>query len=526
MSRPQKHELYKESAKKKDVRTSNIEAAKAVADAVRTSLGPRGMDKMIATQGGEVIITNDGATILNKMTVTQPAAKMLVELSKSQDVVAGDGTTSVVVICGALLKKAQELLEKGVHPTVVADSFNKAAIQACRILESIAVPVDLADREALIRAATTSLSSKVVSQYSGLLSPMAVDAVLRVMDPARPDLLDLRDIRIVPKVGGTIDDSTFVDGMVFNQKAAKAAGGPARVEDAKIALIQFQISPPKSDMENQVVIKNYAEMDRQTKEERNHILAMVKKIKAAGVNVLLIQKSILRDAVSEMALHYLAKAKIMVVRDVERDEVEFISKTLGCLPIAHVDHVKPEKLGSAALVEEVECGKSRIVKVTGIANMGRTATVLLRGSNQMVLEEADRSLHDALCVIRCLVNKRFLIAGGSAPESELTFRLSEWAKTLQGMEAFCVRGFAEALEIVPYTLAENAGLNPIQIVTELRNLHASGERYAGINVRKGGITDMRKENVVQPLLVTTSALTLATECVRMLMKIDDIVPVR
>jgi len=518
--------MYRESSRKKDVRTTNIEAAKAVADAVRTSLGPRGMDKMVASPNGEVIITNDGATILQKMTVTQPAAKMLVELSKSQDIVAGDGTTSVVVICGSLLKKAQELLEKGVHPTVISDAFNKAAQKACEVLEGVAIPVNLDDREQLIKAATTSLSSKVVSQYSYLLSPMAVDAVLKVIDPERPHLLDLNDIRIITKPGGTIDDSEMVDGIVFDQKAAKAAGGPSRMEKAKIGLIQFCISPPKSDLENNVIVSDYTQMDRVYKEERNYILNIVKKIKASGCNVLLIQKSILRDAVTELALHYLAKAKIMVIRDIERNEIEFVSKTLNCLPIAHVDHVKPEKLGTADLVEEVEVGKGRVVKVTGILNKGRTTTVLLRGSNKLVMEEADRSLHDALCVIRCLVNKRFLITGGSSPETEIFYQLSQWAKTLQGMDSYCVRAFAEALEVVPYTLSENAGLNPIQMVTELRRLHARGEKYAGINVKKGCITNMLEENVLQPLLVTTSALTLATECVRMIMKIDDIVPTR
>lgn len=519
-------ETYRESTRKKDVRTTNIEAAKAVADAVRTSLGPRGMDKMVASANGEVIITNDGATILQKMTVTQPAAKMLVELSKSQDVVAGDGTTSVVVICGALLKKCMDLLEKGVHPTVVSDSFAKASAKAVLILESIAIPVNLDDREQLLKAATTSLSSKVVSHYSSLLSPMAVDAVLKVMDPARPNMLDLRDIKVVCKVGGTVDDSEMIEGLVFEQKASKSAGGPTRVENARIALVQFQVSPPKTDMENNVIVSDYTQMDRVYKEERNYILNIVKKIKASGCNVLLIQKSILRDAVTDLALHYLAKAKIMVVRDIERDEIEHIAKTIGCLPIAHVDNMKPEKLGSADLVQEVEVGKGRLVKVTGIANKGRTATVLLRGSNKLVLEEADRSLHDALCVIRCLVNKRFLIAGGSSPEMEVNIQLLAWARTLQGMESYCVRAFAEALEVVPYTLAENAGLNPINIVTELRALHAAGDKYAGINVKKGTITNMMDENVLQPLLVTSSALSLATETVRMILKIDDVIAVR
>ena len=267
-------------------------------------------------------------------------------------------------------------------------------------------------------------------------------------------------------------------------------------------------------------------MDRILKEERNYILQMVKKIKASGCNVLLLQKSILRDAVTELSLHYLAKAKIMVVQNVEREDIEFISKTLHCLPIAHIDHMRPEKLGRAALVEEVAVGKGKVVKVTGIEGRGRTATVLMRGSNKLVLEEAERSLHDALCVVRCLIQKPHLIPGGGAPEMELSYKLSLWAKTLQGMESYCVRAFAEALEIIPYTLAENAGLNPIEQVTELRNKHATGQRYYGINVRKGVVSDMAEEGVVQPLLVTTSAISLSTECVKMILKIDDIVPTR
>ncbi|KAL6768297.1 CCT4 [Auxenochlorella protothecoides x Auxenochlorella symbiontica] len=521
-----KGEFLRENANKKDVRLMNIEAAKAVADAIRTSLGPRGADKMVAQADGHVIITNDGATILNKMTVEQPAAKMLVELAKSQDVVAGDGTTSVTVLAGALLKKSLELLERGVHPTIISDAFNLAVGRALGFLEAAALPVAAGDRDALVRAANTSLSSKVVHQYSSLLSPMAADCILAVSDPARPEATDLRDVRLVTKVGGTIDDSEMVDGLVLDQRAAKAASGPTRIENAKIALIQFQVSPPKSDIENNVIISDYAQMDRILKEERNYILQLVKKIRASGANVLLIQKSILRDAVTDLSLHYLAKAKIMVVKDIEREDIEFISKTLGCSPIAHVDHMRADKLASAGLVEEVPVGSGRVVKVTGIEARGATATVLLRGSNSLVLEEAERSLHDALCVVRCLVQKRFLIAGGGSPEIELAVKLGQWAKTLVGMESVCVRAFAEALEIIPGTLAENAGMNPIEVVTELRRLHAAGHQHHGINVRKGLVTDMLEEKVVQPLLVTSSALSLATECVRMILKIDDIVPVR
>ncbi|XP_012857017.1 PREDICTED: LOW QUALITY PROTEIN: T-complex protein 1 subunit delta [Erythranthe guttata] len=502
-------ETFVDNKRKDDIRNANIEAAQSVANTVRTSLGPKGMDKMISTSSGEVIITNDGATILNKMEVLQPAAKFLVELSKSQDVVAGDGTTTVVVIAGSLLKASLGLLTSGIHPTIVSDSLHKASIKAVEVLTAMAVPVELSDRDSLVKSASTSLNSKVVSQYSTLLAPLAVDAVLSVVDPEKPDLVDLKDIKIVKKLGGTVDDTESIKGLIFDKKVSHAAGGPTRVENAKIGVIQFQISPPKTDIEQSIVVSDYSQMDRILKEERNYI------------------KSILRDAVTDLSWQYLAKAKILVIKDIERDEIEFITKTLNCLPISNIEHFRAEKLGFADLVEEVPLGDGgKIVKITGIKEMGRTTSVLVRGSNHLVLDEAERSLHDALCVVRCLVNKKFLIAGGGAPEIELSRQLGAWAKVLQGMEGYCVKAFAEALEVIPYTLAENAGLNPIAIVTELRNRHAQGEINAGINVRKGQITNILEENVVQPLLVSTSAVTLATECVRMIMKIDDIVTVR
>ncbi|GJV97650.1 T-complex protein 1 subunit delta [Tanacetum coccineum] len=425
-----------------------------------------------------------------------------------------------------LARNEEEWVEDGIHPTVISDSLHKASVKAVDVLTAMAVPVELTDRDSLVKSASTSLNSKVVSQYSSLLAPLAVDSVLAVVDPAKPDLVDLRDVKIVKKLGGTVDDTELVKGLVFDKKVSHAAGGPTRVENAKIAVIQFQISPPKTDIEQSIVVSDYTQMDRILKEERNYILSMIKKIKSTGCNVLLIQKSILRDAVTDLSLHYLAKAKILVIKDVERDDIEFITKTLNCLPIANIEHFRAEKLGFADMVEEVSCGDGKIVKITGIKDMGRTTNVLVRGSNLLVLDEAERSLHDALCVVRCLVNKKFLIAGGGAPEIELSRQLGAWSKVLHGMESYCVKSFAEALEVVPYTLAENAGLNPITIVTELRNRHAQGEINAGINVRKGQITNILEENVVQPLLVSTSAITLATECVRMILKIDDIVTVR
>jgi T-complex protein 1 subunit delta len=499
----------------------------AVADAIRTSLGPKGMDKMIQGDKGEVLITNDGATILAQMQVFHPTARMLVDLSHAQDVEAGDGTTSVTVLAGSLLSACEALLAKGIHPTLISEAFGRAAAKAEEILIKVAVPVHLGDRESLMKAATTSLASKVVSNNSALLSPLAVDAVLAVIDPATANNVDLNDIKLVKQLGGTIDDTELVPGLVFTQEAQTDGGALTQIKGAKIGLIQFCLSAPKTDMENSVVVNEFSAMDRILREERKYILGLCKQIKKAGCNVLLIQKSILRDAVNDLSLHFLAKMGIMVVKDIERNDIEFISRTLGCLPVAHIDSFVPEKLGKADLVEQVaiEGSQQKVVKITGVPNPGKTVTVLCRGSNKLVLDEADRSIHDALCVIRSLVKKKFLIAGGGAPEMECSVQLSAWSKTLVGVESYCVRAFAEAMELIPYTLAENAGLNPIAIVTELRKKHVEGLTTAGINVRLGSISDIREENVLQPLLVTTSAIKLATETVRMVLKIDDLVAV-
>jgi T-complex protein 1 subunit delta len=323
-------------------------------------------------------------------------------------------------------------------------------------------------------------------------------------------------------LGGTLDDTQTIEGLVLPQRFANDFGAK-KVEKAKIGLIQFCISPPKTDMDNQVVVSDYTQMDRILKEERNYILNIIKQIKKSGCNVLLVQKSILRDALNDLALHFLGKTKIAVIRDIEREDIEFICKSLGCRPIASLDHFTAESLASADLVEEISGAK--FVKISGVSgpNANKTVNILIRGSNKLVLEEAERSLHDALCVIRCLVIKQALIPGGGSPEIELSLRLSELSRAMVGLDAVCYRAFAEALEVIPFTLAENAGLNPISTVTELRQKHANGEKNAGINVRLGMVTNILNENVVQPLLVTTSAITLASETVRSILKIDDII---
>jgi len=461
-----------------------------------------------------------------KIEVIHPAAKMLVDLSKAQDVEAGDGTTTVVVIAGALLTASMELLKKGIHPSTISEAFLIAQKEATEILKTIAIPIEITNRQALIDAAITSLNSKVVSSHSPLLAPLAVDAVLRIMDPTKESMVDLDDIRVVKKLGGTVENTALVDGIVFDKGVSHAAGGPTRIDKAKVGLIQFCLSPPKTNMDNSVVVNDYEQVDRILKEERKYIMGLLKPIVKSGCNMLLIQKSILRNATNDLALSILAKRKIMVIKDVERTDVEFIANTLGCTPVADADAFTKDKLGYAELAEESSTASGSVVKVTGVKNQGRTVSILVRGSNRLVIDEAHRSVHDALCVIRSLLKLKYLIPGGAAPETEVSLRLAKYADKLGGMTGYCIREYSRSLEVIPYTLSENAGLNPIAIVTELRNRHAKGEYNCGINVRKSCISDIREERVLQPLLVTTSAINLATECIRMILKIDDIVAVR
>lgn len=522
---PHSQKSFTNKQKPTDVRLSNVQAAKSVADVVRTSLGPRGMDKMIQTAKGEVIVTNDGATIMKHLEVLHPCARMLVELSEAQDVEAGDGTTSVVVIAGALLAAAEQLLTSGIHPSQIAEAFRMAGNKSEEILKQMSQPINLSDRAAMIRAASTSLNSKIVAQYSNQIAGIAVEAVMSVVaaNQARFAGVDLKDIRVVCKLGGTVEDMKIVPGVILNQSVVRmVADAPTRMEKARIALIQFQLSPPKTDMENQIVVTDYQQMDRILRDERQYIVTLVKRIKKTGCNVLLVQKSILRDAVSEMALHYLAKAKILVVKDVERDEVEFLYKSLGCRPIADIDSFTEDRLATAEVVEERMDDGSRYVVIEGTASTS-TCSILVRGANQVVIEEVERSLHDCLCAVRCLVKRPFTIVGGGAPEAELAVRLSEWSRTLPGVVGKCIEGFADAMESVPTILAENAGLSAIQIVTELKALHSQGQSQAGVNVRRGRVTDMSEEGVIQPLHVTLSAVQLSAETVGMIMKIDDIV---
>ncbi|KAG5359752.1 T-complex protein 1 subunit delta [Yarrowia sp. C11] len=513
---------FKNKEKPLEVRKSNILAARAVADAIRTSLGPKGMDKMIQTARGQVIISNDGNTILQHMAVMHPAAKMLVDLSASQDSVAGDGTTSVVILAGSLLGAADKLLKKGIHPSIIAENFQKAAQRAAEVVMDMSKPIELSDRETLIRAASTSLNSKIVSQFSSTLAPMLVDAALQAAKKTSNGglTLDLNDIRIIKSLGGTIEDTTLANGLVLNNYAVKNAGGPSRMEKAKIGLIQFQLSAPKPDMENHIVVNDYRQMDKILKEERQYILGLAKAIKKSKCNVLLIQKSILRDAVSELALHFLAKLNIMVIKDIERDDIEFISRSTGAKPVADIEAFTEDKLGSCDLVEEVESSGSKTVRFSSREG-SNTVSILVRGANDLVIDETERSLHDALCVLRSLFRVPALVPGGGACEVQVAQVIGKESRAMDGASAICYEEFSNAMLVIPTTLAENAGLNPVNVVTELRVRHEKGEVNAGISVRRG-TSIMVEEHVIQPALVTTSAITLAAECAKGLLRIDDI----
>jgi len=512
-----------------DVRMSCILAAKSIADAVRSSLGPRGMDKLIQKKDGEVLITNDGATILQHMGAIHPASKLMVSMSQAQDVAAGDGTTSVVIFAGAFLSACKNLIERKLHPSLISDALKVATDEALKILHEMKIPFATGDtfspeeREVLIDSAKTSLSSKLASQWSDTLAPLAVDAVLRIHDKSH---VDLRDIKVVQRVGGVIDDSELVDGIVFPHRIQRSGNEPRLIKDAKIALLQFQLSPPKTDMESQVILNDYAQMDRVQREQRKYILNIVNAISKTGANVILLQKSVLRDAICDTALHFLNKKGILVVKDVDRNEVDFVCRTIGCQPVASIEGLTAEKLGFAEKVEEVSTSGGSIVKITGLKQMSKTVTVLLRGSNELIIAEAERSLHDALCVIRSLVYERSLLPGGGAPEVEISVKLAKKAEQIGGEIGYCVREFADSLDIIPYTLAENAGLKPLEIVTKLREAHTHGLKHFGVSIVECGPADMAEEQVLQPFLVTKSALTFASETVRMILKVDDILATR
>ncbi|MEM2341517.1 MAG: thermosome subunit beta [Candidatus Bathyarchaeia archaeon] len=501
----------------KEAQHNNIMAARVIAEAVKSSLGPRGMDKMLVDSLGDITITSDGKTILDEMEVEHPAAKMMVEVAKTQDKEVGDGTTTAVVVAGELLTKAEELLNKNVHPTVIIDGYKKAADKALEVLEKIAIPIDPTDKEALKKIAMTSMASKLVSENREHLANIAVDAVLHVAQKIGDQYkVDLDDILVQKKPGESITDTALIKGMVLDKEVVHP-GMPKRVEKARIALLDCPLEIEKTEFDAKINIETPEQMEAFIREEENMLRNMVEKIKRAGANVVICQKGI-----DDMAQHFLARERILAVRRAKKSDMEKLAKATGGRIVTNLDDLKPEDLGYAELVEERKIGEDKMVFIEGCKDP-RAVAILIRGGTERVVDEAERSIHDALCVVRDVVQEPKILAGGGAPEIEVARALKEYASSLSGREQLAAQSFAEAIEVVPTALAENAGLDPIDILSELRARHEKGEIWAGVDVFGGKVKDMRELDVYEPLAVKRQVIKSATEAATMILKIDDVI---
>ncbi len=501
----------------KDAQHSNIMAAKVVAETVKSALGPKGMDKMLVDSFGDVTITSDGRTILDEMDIQHPAAKMMVEVAKTQDDEAGDGTTTAVVISGALLEKAEELVGKNVHPTIIIDGYKKASEKALENLEKIAISVDLSSKEYLKMTAMTSMASKLVAEHREQLADLAVKAVLQVAEKEETKyLVDIDDIKVEKKPGESVKDTKLINGIVLDKEIVHP-GMPKHVENVKIALLDTALEIEKTEFDAKINIESPEQMDAFLKQEETMLREMVAKIIASGAKVVLCQKGL-----DDMAQHFLARKGVVAVRRVKKSDMEKLSKATGGKIVTNLDDISPVDLGYANLVEERKIGDDKMTFIEGCKNP-RAVTILIRGGTERIVDEAERSLHDALCVVRDVVEEPKILAGGGAPELEVSRTLKKYAETLPGREQLAVKCFAEALEAVPVTLTENAGLDPIDILSELRSKHEKGETWTGIEVHSGKVQDMTRASVFEPLAVKKQLIKSATEAASMILKIDDVI---
>jgi len=492
-------------------------AARIVAEAVKTSLGPKGMDKMLVDSFGDVTITSDGRTILDEMDIQHPAAKMMVEVAKTQDNEVGDGTTTAVILSGELLTKAEELVEKNVHPTVIIDGYKKAAEKALEILENIAIKLEPKDEELLKKVAMTSMASKLVAEHREYLAELTVKSVLQVAEKREEGYkVDVDDIKVEKKPGESMTETKLINGVVVDKEVVHP-GMPKLVKEAKIALLDCPLEIEKTEFDAKIHIESPEQMDAFLREEEKMLEDMVNKIAAKGANVVVCQKGI-----DDMAQHFLARKGILAVRRVKKSDMEKLSKATGGRIITNLDDMKESDLGYAELVEERKIGDDKMTFIEGCKHP-RSVTILIRGGTERIVDEAERSLHDALCVVRDVVEEPRIVAGGGAPELEVARALKEYAGTLPGREQLAVMSFAEALETIPVTLAENAGLDPIDILSELRAEHEKGKVWAGVEVHEGKVRDMKEVEVYEPLAVKKQIIKSATEAATMILKIDDVI---
>jgi thermosome len=501
----------------RDAQRVNMMAARAVAEAVRTTLGPKGMDKMLVDTLGDVTVTNDGATILGEIEVQHPAAKIIVEVSKTQDDEVGDGTTTAVILAGELLKRAEELIEKNIHPTLIVQGYKKATEKTIDILSKIAIPVKVDDEKNLQKIAFTAMNSKASVGVQDFFADIAVKAVKQITEK-RGDkyLADIDYIQVVKKQGGSITDSTLVYGVIVDKEIVHP-GMPKRVESAKIALLDTPLEIEKTEFDAEIRINDPNQMKAFIEEEGRLLKDMVSKIKAAGANIIFCQKGI-----DDIAQHYLAKEGIVALRRVKKSDMEKLSKATSGKIITNLDDLVSSDLGGAKVTEERKYGEEKLMFVEGCKNP-KAVSVLIRGGLMRVVDEAERTLHDALCVVADVVEDGRIVAGGGAPELEAAKNLREYASSVGGREQLAIEAFADSLEAIPRTLAENGGLDPIDILVELRALHEKGEIWAGVNVLEGETTNMKNAGVVEPLAVKVQAIKSATEATSMILRIDDVI---
>ncbi len=502
----------------RDALRSNIMAASVLAETVRTTLGPKGMDKMLVDTFGDVTITNDGATILKEIEVQHPAAKMLVEVAKAQDTEVGDGTTTAVVLAGALLRKAEELLEQEIHPTIIIEGYRKAMEQALKAIDDMAVKVDPFDKKTLKEVALTTLSGKAaIAADREYLADLAVEAVLQVAEKVGDRWkVDLDNIKIEKKKGESLNQTQLIRGIVLDKEVVHP-GMPKRIENAKIAILDCPLEIEKTEISAKIHITSPEQMKAFMEEETRMLKEMVDKIASVGANVVICQKGI-----DDIAQHYLAKKGILAVRRAKRSDIEALAKATGARIVTAVDDLAEKDLGHAELVEERKVGKDKMVFIEGCKNP-KAVSILIRGGSDRIVDEAERSLHDALCAVRNIVQNPYVVGGGGAAEAEVAYQIREWARGLSGREQLAALRFAEAVEEVPVALAENSGLDPVDILVELRAAHARGEKHAGIDVFEGKVVNMLEKKVVEPAIVKKQAIKSATEAATAVLKIDDVI---
>ncbi len=503
-----------------DAQKNNTLAAKLIAEVVKTSLGPRGMDKMLVDNLGDVTITNDGATILKQMDVQHPAAKIIIEISKTTDNEVGDGTTSAVVLAGALLERAERLIDKGLHPTIIVEGYSKAAEKALETLNEIAVQVKPEDKGALTQVAETSMRSKLVSSDSARLASIVVEAISMVADKSGNDdatyKVDNDNVKVEKKSGASIADTKLIKGIVLDKEVVSAAM-PKRVVNARIALVNSALEIEKTEYSAEIRINDPSQMKKFLQEENSILSTMIDKIRATGTNVVVCQKGI-----DDVAQSYLAQKQILAVRRTKESDMAKLSRATGARIITNLDDISENDLGYAGLVEERKVEQDKWVFVEDCRN-AKAVTILVRGESQRIVDEAERGVHDAIMVVKDLLEKPAIVAGGGAVEAELATSLREYSNKLSGRKQLAVEAFADALEFIPQTLAENAGMDQIETQAEIRAKHSQGKKWYGINVYAGKVSDMMNNHVIEPVAVKEQIIESAAEAASMILRVDDVI---